>query len=118
MKVILMTLIVSLLLFFNLSFGYVLNYGFLDDTAGIYFNDKDWEIFYKSQLNALNHNKDGSKRFWKNPETGNWGSFVPSHTVMKNGRHCRDLTIVNAANYRLGQSTLTFCKVNGDWKGV
>lgn len=118
MKIILMTLIVSLLLLCELSFGYVLNYGFLDDTAGVYFNDKDWEIFYKSQLHALNHNKDGSQSHWRNPQSGSWGSFMPSHTIIKKGMRCRNLTIVNAANYRIGQSTLTFCKVNGDWKGV
>ncbi len=118
MKIISITLLVSLLIFFKLSFAYVLNYGFLDDTAGVYFNDKDWEIFYKAQLEALNNNKDGSKRSWKNLQSGSWGSFVPSHSGIKNGRHCRNLTIVNAANYRIGQSTLTFCKVNGDWKGL
>jgi hypothetical protein len=118
MKNIVMTVIVSLLLLSKLSLGYVLNYGFLDDTAGVYFNDKDWEMFYTSELRTLNYNKDGSKSQWRNPQTGSWGSFMPSHTLMKKGIRCRDLTIVNAANYRIGQSTLTFCKVNGDWKGI
>lgn len=118
MKTILITLIFLSLLFFEQSFGYALNYGFLDDTAGVYFTDKDWEIFQKTQLSVLNNGRDGSKRIWKNPQSGSWGSFVPSRAAMKSGMRCRNLTIVNAANYRVGQSTLTFCKVNGDWKGV
>lgn len=118
MKTILIALIVLLLSSINISFAYIFNYGFLDDTAGVYFTDQDWKIFEKTQLNALNNTPDGVKRTWKNPQSGSWGSFVPSKTFTKNNMHCRALTIVNAANYRIGQSTLTFCKVNGDWRGV
>lgn len=118
MKTIIMTLILSLTLFINQSFAYILNYSFLDDTAGAYFTDKDWQIFQKNQLYVLNNGRDGAMRHWKNPETGSWGTFVPSHTAMRKGMRCRDLTIVNASNFRIGRSTLTFCKVNGEWKGV
>jgi hypothetical protein len=117
MKKIIMTLIV-LVIYVNYCFGYALNYGFLDDTAGVYFTDKDWELFEKAQLRALNNTRDGIKSTWKNTQTGSWGSFVPSQSHTTKGKQCRELTIVNAANYRVGQSTLTFCKVNGEWKGV
>lgn len=118
MKSILIKLICSLMFFANITFGYVLNYGFLNDTAGMYFNDKDWAIYQKYQLRALDNSKDGSKVRWSNPESGSWGSFIPSQSMVKNGIYCRNLTIVNAANFRIGQSTLRFCKINGDWKGV
>lgn len=118
MKMIITILLILLLSWTNTAFGYALNYGFLDDTAGVYFNDEDWKLFEKAQTDSLNHDRDGYKRTWKNPHTGSWGSFVPSRSAIENGKRCRDLTIVNAANFRVGQSTLTFCKIMGDWKGV
>ena len=115
---IMMTLL-SLLTLSFLSFSvWSENYSFLDDTAGQYFDDQDWALFTKGQKQALNYYHDGSKLTWKNPKTGSWGSFVPSHTSKKMGLVCRDLTIVNSANNRIGKSTLTFCKENGQWKGV
>lgn len=94
------------------------NYEFLDDTAGQYFTDQDWAMFEKAMNKSLNNYKDGEKLQWKNPATGSWGSFMPSHSTRKTGILCRDLTIVNGANNRIGKSTLTFCKINHKWKGI
>ena len=108
-----------LILSFFISLAvYSVNYSFLDDTAGEYFNDEDWAIFLKTQKQALNQYKDGAEVTWKNPKTGSFGSFVPSNTIRQEGMLCRNLTIVNNANHRTGEATLTFCKVKGEWKGV
>lgn len=117
MKLIITLLSFIALLFLSFSVASE-NYSFLDDTAGQYFDDQDWALFLKAQKQALNHYKDGSKLTWSNSSTGSWGSFVPSHTSKRMGLHCRDLTIVNSANHRIGKSTLTFCKDHGEWKGI
>lgn len=57
------------------------NYDFLEDTAGQYFTDKDWQLFLEAKNKALNDYSDGSKLIWENSQNGNGGSFVPSHTI-------------------------------------
>ncbi|MDA8562098.1 hypothetical protein N9L02_03165 [Gammaproteobacteria bacterium] len=103
----------------SIGFSYtLLNYGFLEDTAGSYFTNKDWTMFNRYQLKALNISEDGKKVSWRNTKSGNWGSFIPFDTFVKNGNSCRKLTITNSANFRVGQTTLTFCKISGHWKGM
>lgn len=110
--------IISGALFLFPLFSFSGNYDFLDETAGEYFTDSDWHIFLDAQNKVLNQYPDGSTLTWKNPESGSWGTFRPSHTIKTKGTICRDLTITSNANYRKGESTLTFCKEKGVWKGV
>ncbi len=94
------------------------NYSFLKEAPGNYFTKEDWNLFYAAQNKALSNHKDGSKVTWKNPQSGSWGSFVPSHTTKERGTSCRKLTMFNSAAGRTSGATYKFCKIQGEWKVV
>lgn len=96
----------------------ILNYNFLDETPGEYFNNQDWKIFLHAEKKALNQYPDGKTLRWKNENTGSWGTMTPSRTTHQTGTRCRALTFDDNSHNRTGKSTFTFCKINGVWKAI
>jgi surface antigen len=95
------------------------NFSFFSNTTISYFTKDDWKLSKAAQNDALNHYKDGMKVIWKNPRTGNYGVFLPSHTVQaSSGSVCRNLKIMNTANRMHENATYKFCKLENEWKIV
>lgn len=116
MKLCLTIVFVTLGLFITPIFAS--NYGFLNDSAATYFQDRDEEMMSANAFYALNHVSDGKKVSWKNPSTHAWGYAIPSNTVRQHGSLCRYLKIFNNARGVTGVSTYFLCKVGKQWKIV
>lgn len=99
----------------SLSSGAV-NYGFMSNSAMSYFTQEDWQIFNKTQANALNRGKNGVKMAWSNPKSGSHGYMIPSDAPAQNGMKCRKITFYNTANQINGEGRYLFCKMNNTWK--
>lgn len=92
------------------------NMAFLEDTAGQYFNQDDWNLFASSTQHALNTLANGKNESWRNPKTGSSGVLKPINSMKKNGTICRDLQITNRAKGWTDQYVFTYCKYRTGWK--
>ncbi len=92
------------------------NLAFMQDTAGQFFQDSDWQMFAANVQHALNTLPNGKNETWINPKTGHGGSLMPLNSMKKNGTVCRNLRIINRAQHRTDKYTFTYCKLGPGWK--
>ena len=108
------TMLILLFLVSSLAFGF--QYNFLKSSPAFYFNDQDWKLYMDAAENALDHHQNGSKVTWSNPQSGHSGYFIPTKTIQKNGRTCRDLKIYINGQSRQDISYFQVCKYPSGWK--
>ncbi|MCP3867293.1 MAG: hypothetical protein GY703_04185 [Gammaproteobacteria bacterium] len=110
-------------LLFLLSSGLTLpvsgaNFVWLNDAPIRYFTDEDWTMMEQKADEVLNEGEDGREYAWKNPQSGNSGSFVAEPATGKGlqNQRCRQLTIVNRAKSTSSSATYDFCRQeDGKW---
>lgn len=71
--------------------------GVIDDAFGpdlrTEMAESDVDVAVATMQAALESASDGTETLWLNPETGNRGSFTPTHTFQTDGGfYCRDFT--------------------------
>lgn len=91
------------------------NLAFMQDTPAQYYTQQDWQMFVANKDAALNTLANGQTKTWKNPATGNGGSFMPINSIRKQGAICRDLQITSQAQSRIDRSVFRFCKYRTGW---
>jgi surface antigen len=96
-----------------------LNTSFLSHSPVSFFTKEDWKLSKAALQQTLEQYQDGVKVLWKNPQSGNYGTFLPTHTTrLADGGICRDVTIMNMANKIQEDATFKFCKFRDAWKIV
>jgi surface antigen len=88
----------------------------LSQSPARYFTDEDWKLSQETADKALDTAKDGEAVSWKNPASGNYGSYTPLSTTTEQGMRCREVKIVNHAKNLDASSYMKFCqKPDGKW---
>ena len=70
-----------------------------------------------STQGALEHNRSGTPSYWRNPDSGNYGTATPVRTYNDGGRDCRayETTIYVGGSPRTGRGTA--CRQpDGTWR--
>lgn len=66
--------------------------GLLGNRIGASLDEQDRRRAYAAQTEALESGRSGVATSWRNPDSGNYGAFVPGPAYVDNGRNCRSYT--------------------------
>ena len=66
--------------------------GLLGNRIGAAMDDDDRARAYAAQMEALESGPSGAPVAWRNPDSGRYGSVVPSAAYESNGMNCRPYT--------------------------
>ncbi len=66
--------------------------GAIGQNIGAQLDERDRLLAGEAYTTALEYNPIDKAAEWRNPDTGNYGRFVPVTTYRQNGRYCREFT--------------------------
>ena len=94
------------------------NLGFLKDTPMAYFNADDVKLMRAATAELLESSKDGTRKEWENPATGNGGAItLLTQFNAADGRPCNQVRVETHAKTMENASTMSVCKsADGRWK--
>jgi hypothetical protein len=94
------------------------NLGFLKDTPMAYFNGDDVKLMRAAAAEVLKSAKDGTRKEWGNPVTGNGGAItLVTQFTAPDGRTCNQVRVETHARTMENASTMSVCKTaEGHWK--
>lgn len=83
-------------------------------------DDKDKEKMDRAAQRSLENAKTGQASTWKNPDSGNRGTFTPTRTYKSTeGRYCREYTHTVTVGGKTEQAYGTACRQpDGQWEIV
>jgi len=81
-------------------------------------DSRDHQVMRKATYSALEKTKSDTKTTWRNPDSGNSGSVVPTNTVeMADGSFCREYTSMVEVGGKSETAYGRACRqVDGSWK--
>jgi len=81
-------------------------------------DSRDHQVMRKATYSALENTKSDTKTTWRNPDSGNSGSVVPTNTVeMADGSFCREYTSMVEVGGKSETAYGRACRqVDGSWK--
>ncbi len=94
------------------------NLGFLKDTPMAYFRADDVKLMRAAAAEVLKIARDGTRKDWDNPATGNGGAVtLLTQFSAPDGRPCSQVRVETHAKSMENASTMTVCKgSDGSWK--
>ena len=94
------------------------NMGFLKDTPLAYFKGDDAKLMRAAAAEVLKSAKDGTRKDWENPATGNRGAItLLTQFPAADGRPCAQVRVESRAGGMENASTMSVCKsADGIWK--
>jgi surface antigen len=94
------------------------NLGFLKDTPMAYFTGDDVKLMRAAAAEVLKSSKDGTRKEWENPVTGNGGAVtLLTQFTAPDGRTCNQVRVDTHARTMENASTMSVCKsADGHWK--
>jgi len=66
--------------------------GLIGNRIGASLDERDRQMAYAAEMNALNSGAAGAPITWRNEANGRYGSIVPGPAYVKDGRNCRAFT--------------------------
>jgi surface antigen len=98
--------------------GAVLLGGLLGGAVGNALDQRDKEIAMRQAQTSLESARSGQTSTWRNPDSGNSGSFTPTSTYQtQSGQYCREYTQTIQVGGESHQSYGTACRMpDGSWK--
>jgi surface antigen len=90
--------------------------GLLKNTPAERFDEEDLRLFMDQARKALDEGKENETLKWENPKTRARGDMTVTRNFESKGRSCRDLRVRNEVPGRKGDTTLSFCQVDGKWR--
>lgn len=93
--------------------------GWLGSEAGKSLDEADKINAQQTAQNALEYNKSGQTSVWRNPDSGNSGSYTPTNTEKKNGKDCREFDSTITIDGDTKPSKGRACReLDGTWRIV
>jgi surface antigen len=94
------------------------NLSFLKNSPLAYFNADDTKLMRAVASELLESSRDGTRKDWENPATGNGGSITLLQSFSApDGRRCARVSLENHAKGMQNTSTMTVCKTpDGPWR--
>ena len=92
---------------------------FIGNEIGGYMDDQDKMKMENTANNALENVPSGQSSSWKNPDSGNYGTFTPVKTYQRQGQYCREFTQDIHVAGKNQQAYGTACRqADGTWQIV
>ena len=66
--------------------------GLIGNRIGASLDERDRQMAYAAEVEALNQGAAGAPVTWRNPANGRYGSIVPGPAYVREGRNCRAFT--------------------------
>jgi surface antigen len=66
--------------------------GLIGNRIGASLDERDRQMAYAAEIEALNRAPAGAPVAWRNPDSGRYGSIVPGPVYVQDGRNCRAYT--------------------------
>lgn len=90
--------------------------GLVGNRIGASLDERDKQLAYEAEMNALERGPSGAPVGWRNPESGRYGSVVPGPAYVESGRNCRAFTETVYVNGRPQTARGTACRnPDGTW---
>ncbi len=94
--------------------------GLAGGAIGDALDQRDKELAMKAAQQSLEAKQTGSTQAWKNPDSGNSGSFTPTRTYQDgSGQYCREYRQTITVGDKTEKAFGTACRqADGSWKVV
>jgi surface antigen len=90
--------------------------GLIGNRIGASLDDRDKQLAYEAQMNALENSQSGAPVSWRNPDSGRYGTIVPGPAYAESGRNCRSFTHTIYIDGRPQTARGTACRnSDGTW---
>ena len=80
------------------------------------FNQEDNRRLVEAVKTALDEGGENQPVGWINPQTNHRGDATVTKTFQAKGRACKEVRLRNEAGGRSGESNLTACQIDGQWR--
>lgn len=92
---------------------------FIGNQIGDMMDEQDKMKMTNTANHSLENSPSGKASTWRNPDSGNYGSFTPIKTYQENGRYCREYTQTVTVAGKSQQAYGTACRQpDGTWQVV
>jgi surface antigen len=94
--------------------------GLLGGAIGNALDQRDQELMYRSQQQALETYQVGESSTWRNPDSGHYGTVRPTNTYQRpSGQYCREFQQTVSVGGQSEEAYGTACRQpDGSWKIV
>jgi surface antigen len=93
--------------------------GLIGNRIGASLDERDKQLAYEAEINALENGQSGAPVGWRNPDSGRYGSVVPGPAYVERGRNCRAYTETIYIDGRPQTARGTACRnPDGSWSAV
>jgi len=94
--------------------------GILGNAVGRSMDERDRRAYLRTYNDALEYNRSGQPSYWHNPDSGNYGSVVPSQAYERRpGEYCREYQQTITVGGRREEGYGTACRrPDGSWEIV
>ena len=90
--------------------------GLLKNTPAERFDEEDLRLFMDAARKALDETPEKKPLLWENPKTRARGELTVLRSFESKGRPCKELRVRNEVPGRKGDTSLSFCSVEGKWR--
>jgi surface antigen len=93
--------------------------GLVGNQVGGYMDEQDKMRMERNANSSLENAPSGQTSTWKNPDTGNYGTFTPVKTYQQQGQYCREFTQQITVGGKTQEGYGTACRQpDGTWQIV
>ncbi len=93
--------------------------GFIGNRIGQSLDERDRQMAYAAEIQALDSGPPGAPVGWRNPQSGRYGTVVPGPSYDRAGNTCREFTHTIYINGRPESARGTACRnPDGTWSVV
>lgn len=94
--------------------------GLVGGAIGNALDQRDQELMYRSQQQALESYRVGETSTWRNPDSGHYGSVQPTNTYQSpDGQYCREFQQTVSVGGQTEEAYGTACRQpDGSWRIV
>jgi surface antigen len=90
--------------------------GLIGNRIGASLDERDRQLAYAAEMDALERGQSGAPVGWRNPDSGRYGSVVPGPAYVQSGRNCRAYTETVYVDGRPQTARGTACRnPDGSW---
>jgi surface antigen len=88
----------------------------IGNRIGASLDERDRQLAYAAEMDALERGQSGAPVGWRNPNSGRYGSVVPGPAYVQSGRNCRAYTETIYIDGRPQTARGTACRnPDGSW---
>jgi surface antigen len=93
--------------------------GLIGNRIGASLDERDRQMAYEAEIDALERGQSGAPVAWRNPDSGRYGTIIAGPVYMDTGRNCRSYTHTIYIDGRPQTARGTACRnPEGGWTPI